>query len=60
MESLANSVGNVIDSDDSLVGDLAGGVAETVIDGQVRRSQANANARNARLASQPVVWTLEA
>lgn len=59
MESLANSVGNVIDSDDSLVGDLAGGVAETVIDGQVRRSQANANARNARLASQPVVWTLK-
>ena len=59
MESLANSVGNVIDSDDSLVGDLAGGVAETVIDGQVRRSQADANARNARLASQPIVWTLE-
>jgi len=60
MESLGNSVGNVIDSDDSLITDIAGGVAETVIDGQVQRAEASTAARNARAAAQPIVWTLDA
>lgn len=60
MESLGNGVGNVINSDDSLVGDLAGGMAETVIDRQIERSRANASARDSRTASQPIVWTLNA
>ena len=60
MESLGNGLGNVINSDGSLVGDLAGGVAETVIDGQVERSQNNAANRNSRAAARPVIWTLGA
>ncbi|MEO0648347.1 MAG: hypothetical protein AAFZ17_19710 [Cyanobacteria bacterium J06650_10] len=50
---------NVIDSDDNLVTDIAGGMAETLIDNQVERSEANAAARASRTSSQPVVWTLD-
>ncbi len=59
MESLGNGLANVIASDDSLVTDIAGGMAETLIDNQVERSQANASARNSRTSSQPIVWTLD-
>ncbi len=59
MESLGNGLANVIDSDDSLVTDIAGGMAETLIDNQVERSQANTSARNSRTSSQPIVWTLD-
>ena len=38
MESLRNGVSNVIGSDDSLVTDIAGGMAETLIDNQIETS----------------------
>jgi hypothetical protein len=60
MQSLGNGLGNVIGSDDSLVTDIASGVAETLIDNQVERSEANAAARASRAASQPVVWSVDA
>ncbi|WP_157620710.1 hypothetical protein [Synechococcus sp. PCC 7335] len=59
MESLGNSLGNVISDNDSLAGDIAGGMAETVIDNQMQRSRANAAVRASRSAAQPVVWTLD-
>lgn len=59
MESLGNSLSNVIDSDDNLVTDIAGGMAETFIDAQVERSEASAAARASRASSQPIVWTLD-
>ena len=58
MESLRNGVSNVIGSDDSLVTDIAGGMAETLIDNQIEQAQANAAARDSRTAAQPLVWTL--
>ncbi|CAN5845909.1 hypothetical protein BH23CYA1_BH23CYA1_09590 [soil metagenome] len=60
MESLGNGLGNVIDSGDNLAIDVAGGVAETLIDNQVERSEANASARASRASSRPIVWTLDA
>lgn len=60
MESLGNGLGNVIGSDDNLVIDVAGGVAETLIDNQVERSEANAAASASRASARPVVWTLDA
>ena len=60
MESLGNGLGNVIDSDDNLAIDVAGGVAETIIDNQVERSEANAAARASRASARPIVWTLDA
>ena len=59
MRSLSNGLGNVIDGDDNLALDIAGGVAETVIDNQVERSEANARAHASRTASRPVIWTLD-
>ena len=58
MESLRNGVSNVIGSDDSLVTDIAGGMAETLIDNQMKQAQANAAASASRTAAQPIVWTL--
>lgn len=60
MESLGNSVGNVLGNGDSVLEDIGGGVAETIIDDQIARSRTRASARNARSASQPIVWTLDA
>lgn len=59
VESLGNSLGNVIGSDDNIATDIAGGVAETIVDNQVARSEANAAARNSRAASQPFIWTVD-
>ena len=60
MESIGNGLGNIISGDDNLAIDIAGGVAETVIDNQVERSEAIAAARASRISSQPTVWTLDA
>ena len=60
MESLGNGLGNVIDSDDNLAIDVAGGVAETIIDNQVERSESAAAARASRVSARPIVWTLDA
>ena len=60
MESLRNGLSNVIDSDGNLVTDLAGGMAETLIDNQVEQADANAAASASRTAAQPIVWTLNA
>ena len=60
MESLGNGLGNVIDSDDNLAIDVAGGVAETIIDNQVERSESAAAARASRASARPIVWTLDA
>ena len=60
MQSLRNGLSNVIDSDDNIATDIAGGVAETIMDNQVERSEANAAARASRASSQPVVWSLDA
>lgn len=60
MESFGNGLSNVVDSDDNLVIDMAGGMAETLIDNQVERSEMNAAARASRASSQPIIWTLDA
>ncbi len=60
MESFGNSLGNVLSNGDNVLMDVGGGLAETIIDGQVERSEEIAAARNSRTAAQPTVWTLEA
>ena len=60
MESFGNSLGNVLSNGDNVLMDVGGGLAETIIDAQVERSEAIAAARNSRTAAQPTVWTLEA
>ena len=60
MESFGNSLGNVLSNGDNVLMDVGGGLAETIIDAQVERSEANAAARDSRAAAQPTVWTLEA
>ena len=60
MESLGNGLGNVIDSDDSLLTDLAGGMAETLIDNQIERADAEAANSASRASAAPIVWTLNA
>ncbi|MGB7249463.1 MAG: hypothetical protein WBC73_11030 [Phormidesmis sp.] len=60
MESLGNGLGNVIGSDDNIVIDVAGGVAETIIDNQVDRSESAAAASASRASARPIVWTLNA
>lgn len=56
--SALNALGNVINSDDSLVGDLAGGVGEAVLEGQRERVDAEARQRAAITQSQASVWEL--
>ncbi|PZO18192.1 MAG: hypothetical protein DCF25_10200 [Leptolyngbya foveolarum] len=58
-ESLGNSLGNVLSNGDNVLMDVGGGLAETIIDGQVERSDASAAARNSQVASQPTIWTLD-
>ncbi|MEM9004500.1 MAG: hypothetical protein AAGE59_13370 [Cyanobacteria bacterium P01_F01_bin.86] len=58
-DSLSNGLSNVIDSNDNIAVDLAGGVAEAVIENQRDRAEAQAEARTARAAAQPITWTLE-
>lgn len=60
MESFGNSLGNVLSNGDNVLMDVGGGLAETIIDAQVERSEAITAARNSRTAAQPTVWTLEA
>jgi len=60
IESLGNGLGNVIDSDDSLLTDLAGGMAETLIDNQIERADAEAANSASRASAAPIVWTLNA
>ena len=57
-ESLGNGLGNVLSNGDNIYLDVGGGIVETIVDGQVRRSDANAAARDARAGAQPTVWTL--
>ncbi|NJM99412.1 MAG: hypothetical protein HC800_21765 [Phormidesmis sp. RL_2_1] len=60
MAALRNGLGNVIDGDNNLAVDIAGGAAETIIAEQVERSEANANASASRSSAQPIVWNLDA
>lgn len=60
MESIRNGLGNVINGDNNLAIDIAGGMAETIIDNQLKRSEAIAAARNSRTSSAPTLWTLNA
>ena len=60
MESFGNSLGNVLSNGDNVLMDVGGGLAETIIDEQVERSEAIGAARNSRAATQPTVWILEA
>lgn len=60
MEALGNGLSNVIDSDDGLVTDIAGGVAETYIDNQIDRAEASTAARASSSSARPVVWSLGA
>ena len=46
MESFGNSLGNVLSNGDNVLMDVGGGLAETIIDEQVERSEAIAAARN--------------
>ncbi|MEL7522260.1 MAG: hypothetical protein AAGJ80_11715, partial [Cyanobacteria bacterium J06553_1] len=59
MESFGNSLGNVLSNGNNVLMDIGGGLAETIIDEQVERSEENAAARNSRSAAQPMIWTLE-
>lgn len=57
-DSLANGLANVINSDDNLAIDIAGGVAEAVIEHKRETAHSRANDRAARVAAQPMIWTL--
>ena len=59
IDSLGNSLSNVLSNGDNVLMDISGGLAETIIDEQVERAEANAAARNSRSAAQPTVWTLD-
>jgi hypothetical protein len=56
--SAINAADNVIESDDSLVGDLAGGVGEAVLEDQRERVEERADQREAVVTPQVGVWTL--
>jgi hypothetical protein len=56
--SAINAADNVIESDDSLVGDLAGGVGEAVLQDQRDRVDARAEQRTVVTTPQVGVWTL--
>lgn len=56
--SAINAADNVIESDDSLVGDLAGGVGEAVLQDQRERVEERADQREAVVTPQVGVWTL--
>ena len=58
LESLGSSLSNVLSNGDNVYSDVGGGVVETIVDGQVRRSEENAAARDSRAAAQPTIWTL--
>ena len=59
VDSLGNSLSNVLSNGDNVLMDIGGGLAETIIDEQMERAEANAAARNARSAAQLTVWTLD-
>ena len=59
VDSLGNSLSNVLSNGDNVLMDIGGGLAETIIDEQVERAEANAAARNSRSAAQPTIWTLD-
>ena len=59
MESLGNSVSNILGNGDDMLTDIGGGIAETIIDDQIAQSRARAAVRNSRSASQPTIWTLD-
>jgi hypothetical protein len=56
--SAINAADNVIESDDSLVGDLAGGVGEAVLQDQRERVDAREEQRTVVTTPQVGVWTL--
>ena len=58
-DSFGNSLSNVLSNGDNVLMDIGGGLAETIIDEQVERAEANAAARNSRSAAQPTIWTLD-
>lgn len=59
MDSFGNSLSNVLSNGDNVLMDIGGGLAETIIEEQVKRAEANAATRNSRSAAQPTVWTLD-
>jgi hypothetical protein len=56
--SAINAADNVIESDDSLIGDLAGGVGEAVLEDQRDRIDERADQRTVVTTPQVGVWTL--
>jgi hypothetical protein len=56
--SAVNAADNVIESDDSLMGDLVGGVGEAVLEDQRDRVDARADSREVVTTPQVGVWTL--
>jgi hypothetical protein len=56
--SAVNAADNVIESDDSLMGDLVGGVGEAVLEDQRDRVDAREESRSVTATPQVGVWTL--
>ncbi len=57
-ESLGNGLSNVLSNGDNVYSDVGGGIVETIVDDQVRRSEDSAAARDSKASAQPTVWTL--